>query len=503
MKQLIAGLHPLERKVIPYLKDKVKLSELVKKTKLKEVEVMRALQWLENKNVLKIKLNFSEEIKLDKLGENYKKQGLPEKKFLNSIKGETKVASIKLDKQELNACIGILKRQGAINISKKSKELIVSITEQGKKLLKKDSLEEALLKKLPMDLEKLKPEEKLAFKNLSARKGIIKTELVKERTILLNETGKKLAKEKLIDKFIDSLTPKMLENSSWKGKEFRSYDVKINVPQIYGGKRHFVNQAMDYARRVWIELGFKEMEGPILNTSFWNFDALFTAQDHPVREMQDTFFVKNPKKGKLPNMKLVNNVKLTHEKGGNVNSKGWQYQWSEEIAKQNVLRTHTTVLSAKTLAKLKKSDWPAKYFAIGKCFRNEAVDWKHLFEFNQSEGIVVDPNANFRHLLGYLKRFFSKLGFPNARFRPAYFPYTEMSVEVDVFHPQKKQWVELGGAGMFRPEVVEPLLGEPVPVLAWGPGFDRIIVDYYKIKDLRDLYRNDIKQLRNMKIWRK
>ena len=144
---------------------------------------------------------------------------------------------------------------------------------------------------------------------------------------------------------------------------------------------------------------------------------------------------------------------------------------------------------------------PAKYFAIGRVFRNEALDWKHLFEFNQVEGIVVDPDANFKNLIGYLKEFFAKLGFEKARFRPGYFPYTEMSIEIDVLHPERKQWVELGGAGIFRPEVVEPLLGEPIPVLAWGPGFDRIIMDYYKVMDIRDLYGNDVKQMREMKVW--
>ena len=174
---------------------------------------------------------------------------------------------------------------------------------------------------------------------------------------------------------------------------------------------------------------------------------------------------------------------------------------SEEEAKKNVLRTHTTVLSAKTIAALKKEDLPAKFFSVGRCFRNETLDWSHLFEFNQTEGIVIDPNANFRHLLGYLKEFFKKMGFENARFRPAYFPYCEPSVEIDVWHPGKKVWFELGGAGIFRPEVTVPLLGEDIPVLAWGPGLDRILMDYYEIKDLRELYKNDLNQLRKMKAW--
>ena len=116
-------------------------------------------------------------------------------------------------------------------------------------------------------------------------------------------------------------------------------------------------------------------------------------------------------------------------------------------------------------------------------------------------GIVIDENANFRHLLGYLKTFFKKMGYPDARFRPAYFPYTEFTVEIDVLHTVHKTWFELGGAGIFRPELVKPLMGIDVPVLAWGPGFDRIILEFFEINDIRDLYKNDLKQLREIKDW--
>ena len=144
---------------------------------------------------------------------------------------------------------------------------------------------------------------------------------------------------------------------------------------------------------------------------------------------------------------------------------------------------------------------PVKFFALGKNFRNEALDQTHLNEFNQTEGIVVDRKVNFRHLLGYLKQFFAKMGYPQARFRPAFFPYTSPSVEIDVFHPLHNKWVEFGGAGMLRPEVVVPILGEDIPVLAWGPGFDRIILEYWNIKDIRDLYKNDVQQLREWKVF--
>ncbi|MCK4532068.1 MAG: phenylalanine--tRNA ligase subunit alpha, partial [Candidatus Aenigmarchaeota archaeon] len=300
---------------------------------------------------------------------------------------------------------------------------------------------------------------------------------------------------------IEKLTPKMLKERKWVGKKFRRYDVEINVPRVYGGRRHFVNQVVEYAKRVWLELGFKEMTGPLLETSFWNFDALFTAQDHPVRDLQDTFYIKNPRTGKLPDQRIVKAVKAVHENGGPTESKGWQYRWDSESARSNVMRTHTTCLSARTIAQLKKDDLPAKYFAIGRCFRNETMDWSHLFEFNQFEGIVVDPDANFKHLLGYLKNFANKIGFTKVRFRPAHFPYTEPSVEGEVYDPVHKQWIEVFAAGIFRPEVVVPLLGEDIPVLAWGPGLDRMILSYYKITDLRELYKNDLKLLREIKMW--
>ena len=164
-----------------------------------------------------------------------------------------------------------------------------------------------------------------------------------------------------------------------------------------------------------------------------------------------------------------------------------------------MLITHDTYLSAQVLSQAKTL--PIKTFQIMKVFRNEALDWKHLFEFYQVGGIVVDESVTFCHLLGYLKQFFQKMGFEKIRIRPAHFPYVEPGCEVEVFHPEKKQWIELGGAGVFRPEVVKPLLGKEVPVLAWGLGLERILADYYKITDLRDIYRNDIRQLKETRYW--
>ncbi len=506
-ENLAAKLHPLERVVLPVLKEEIELQKIVKKSKLQEIEVMRALQWLDNKKIIELNVEKKKVVELDKNGLLYKNEGLPERKFLQVLNDSFKSLNVitkksKLSREEVNACIGVLKKKIAIE-TEKGEFLHVRITEQGKKLLQEKTPEEKFLEKdFPINLEDIKDIDKFAFDELKKRKEIVKVEELKTTSAKLTEIGKELAKMELGGKVVNRLTAGMLKSGGWKDKQFRAYDVEINVPKTYPGKKHFVNQATEYAKQVWTDMGFKEMTGDMVGTAFWCFDALFTPQDHPVREMQDTFYLGGKaEKGKLPEQKIVEAVKSAHENGAGTGSKGWQYKWDEEKAKRNVMRTHTTILSAKTLASLKDEELPAKFFAIGKNFRNEALDWSHLFEFNQTEGIVIDENANFRHLLGYLKEFFKKMGFPQARFRPAFFAYTEPSVEIDVFHPVRKEWIELGGAGIFRPEVVKPLMGRSIPVLAWGPGFDRIIMDYYGITDIRDLYKNDLKQIREMKVW--
>ena len=498
-KKIVESLSPNERKILPYLEEKI--NNISKKSNLDKVSVLRALEFLQNKKILKLS---SEKKKIIEIGVNgalYKKKGLPERRLLNLL-NEKRIISLidaqkesKLSDDEFKASLGALKKRAMIEL--KNGKIILNAN---KEEISKKSLEEIFIESLPLEFDSLTSEQQFSLNSLKSRKDIVQIKEDKKIYIEITNLGKELMKSNIKEEnMIEQITPEILRNEkNWKGKKFRRYDVTSTIPSINGGKRHFINQSIDYARKIWTEMGFEEMSGNMIQTSFWNFDALFTPQDHPVREMQDTFFIN--KKIELPDKKIVTKVKEAHEKGIN-NSAGWKYKWNEEEAKQLVLRTHTTCLSAQTLAKLKIEELPKKYFAVGKCFRNETVDWSHGFEFNQTEGIVIDKNANFRHLLGYLKQFFRKMGFENIRFRPAYFPYTEPSVEIDVFHNEKKVWLELGGAGIFRPEVTIPLLGEHIPILAWGPGFDRTIMDYYKIKDLRELYKNDINQLRKMKFW--
>lgn len=505
-EKIVRMLHPLEQAVLPLLSSTSTFSGVVAKSGLKDIEVMRALEWLENKKLITSTKIERPRVTLGSNGETYKTKGLPERRVLNALKEKpTTLQKIQqaaeINTEELNIAIGVLRRAQAITLTK-GKELTTTITGLGKALLKKETIEEKFLKKIfPLDPEKLDAEEKYALEQFQKRKDIVHLKEEKDRTITITPLGQHILAQGIKQKaMIGRLTPELLRAGAWKKQEFRHYDVTINVPPFYPGKKHMVTQAVDYIKRIWLELGFKEMTGNMLQTAFWDLDALFVPQDHPAREMQDTFYLAQPEKGELPRT-IAARVKAAHENGGTTGSSGWGYRWSEEEAKKLLLITHDTYLSAQTLSKIQKKDLPIKTFQIMKVFRNETADWKHLFEFYQVGGIVVDENANFCHLKGYLRAFFAKMGFPAVRIRPAHFPYVEPGAEVDVFHPIKNEWVELGGAGIFRPEVVVPLVGSDVPVLAWGLGLERIISSYYSITDLRDIYKNDLKCLREAKLW--
>ncbi|MFH0884758.1 MAG: phenylalanine--tRNA ligase subunit alpha [Candidatus Micrarchaeota archaeon] len=260
------------------------------------------------------------------------------------------------------------------------------------------------------------------------------------------------------------------------------FDVNVPGQNASIGKNHPITLLSRKIKTIMSELGFQEMEGDIIESSFWNFDALFQPQDHPARELADTFYIKGD--SPLPDdEKLVSRVKKAHEEG-------WKYKWDPKEASRTVLRTHTTAVSARYVAAIRDKK-PHKYFAIGRVFRNEATDYKHLAEFHQVEGIIAWEGATFTDLLGTLKEIYRKLGFEKIRFRPSFFPYTEPSVEIEVYFEERKQWMELGGAGIFRPEVSIPLAGV-YPVLAWGLSLERPLMLKLELNDIRELYKNDV-----------
>ncbi len=475
-EKLVKSLSPSEKKVVPHLESNQTVDSLAALAGVQTVEAMRACQFLSNKGVLTLEKKQTESYVLTATGQDVAKRGLPEERFLKALDTPKTLQEIQkvagFEREEINAAIGALKKAGAIQLGKTVEKLKdVSFKEK-----------QAALKN-PQN-----PPKELIDRGLLEK--VTKTEYA----ITLTQLGKKLQTADLSKEYAERLTQEDLKTGAWKNQEFRHYDVTTPVPSVYYGRPHFVQDAISAIKQLWVESGFQEMKGTMAQTAFWDLDALFVPQDHPAREMQDTFYLKQP--GTLP--EWFKDIKAVHETGGDTNSTGWQASYSEEEAKKVLLRTHTTVLSAQMLRKIKEEniELPAKFFSVSKVFRNETLDWKHLFEFHQVEGIVVGEGLTLADLIGMQKEFYKRMGFTDVRFRPAYFPYVEPGAEVEVYHPGKKQWVELGGMGVLRPEVVVPLLGKDVPVLAWGLGMERIITGYYELNDLRHIYDNDLERLR-------
>jgi len=323
---------------------------------------------------------------------------------------------------------------------------------------------------------------------------------LKKRTLVSNikiktfkvEKGEKFTLN--VAKEAADLTVEMLESGSWEKETFKNYKLDVMGMPNHGGHLHPLLKVRTQIRQILLEMGFEEMPtNNWVESSFWNFDALFQLQQHPARDAHDTFFLSDPAEATKFPQEYLNKVKEMHTHGGN-GSIGWRYDWKIEEAKKNILRTHTTAVSSRMLYDLaQKGFQPKKYFSIDRVFRNEAMDATHLAEFSQVEGLIADKNLSLANLMGIITEFFNRLGITDLRFKPAFNPYTEPSMEVFGFHPGLGRWVELGNSGMFRPEMLQPMgLPEDVRVIAWGLSLERPTMIKYGIKNIRDLVGHKI-----------
>lgn len=414
--------------------------------------------------------------RLTKEGEEYLKNGLPEKNLVELINSHPQ-KKIRLEKAVVRIKNFPIALKWAMEngwVDKRGNELI--LIRYPDKFLVQEGLEKI-------------------SKNEEVEESLIKTLLHRKLIEKIKTEEEKL--KKLIGKEVTELTPLLLKTKIWKKVKFKPYNIKIIGKKIYLGKRHPYTQFLLKVRQRLIELGFKQMEGPIIETEFWNFDALFQPQDHPARDWFNTFRLKYPKYGRLAKRELVERIKATHEDGWKTGSSGWGYKWSYEKASRLMPRAHCTCLSARTLASL--PEIPGKYFAIARCFRPDVIDANHFIEFNQVEGIIVDKHLTFRDLLGILEMFAKEFaGAKKVKFIPDYYPFTEPSVQLSAKHP-KLGWIEFGGAGIFREELTKPL-GVDVPVIAWGLGIDRIAMFKLGINDIRYLFTKNLEWLRNQRV---
>ena len=460
----------------------------------REVEVMNASSWLQSKKLVKIEDHIKTVYNLGKEGMQFLEKGFPEKialNFINEKGGKVSLSELSkvLPKPDIPVAIGWLKKKNWAAI-KKDKDTFFEITDEGKKALQMETSDEKLLKilneKPGIELDKEK------IKHLLSRKNVIKEKEIITSTIHLTEEGKKIIQKGIkIQEEISQITSNIIKSRDWESKNIRPYDINAFAPAIYGGKPHPLADLISKIRQIFLELGFEEIQGNFVESCFWNMDMLFIPHDHPARELQDTLYCSVPTNIDIKEKNLVESIAKVHEDGGMTSSTGWGYKFSKKEGERALLRTHTTVNTIRYLYNNPKP--PSKVFSIGKVFRKENIDSTHLPEFYQIEGIIHEEGSSFRQLIGILKEFYKRMGFEKVRCRPGYFPYTEPSMEVEVFW--NNRWMELGGSGIFRPEVTEPI-GIKDPVLAWGLGLERLAMLRFDLKDIRDLYISDLGWLR-------
>lgn len=462
--------------------------ELAKESLLKIETAMQSAYLLTEMKLASVDEELIETYMLAAEGIEYAKDGLPERQIIDAISEPTSIDDLKqrLSPKMVGIATGWLRRKGWATIDKGM------IVPTGNSDTGDDEVVLEIFKDHAQTIDELGADLKVVT-DLIKRKLVSKHE-EKHRLITITDAGKALVAEGIvIEEEVTQITSELLKSGEWKNTNFRPYNINTKPKQVYGAKIHPYQRLIDQMRQIFLEMGFTEIKGDIVQSSFWNFDALFQPQDHPAREMQDTFHLSST--SELPS-DYTDNVRAMHEHGGDTDSTGWGGKWSEDIASRNVLRTHTTAVTINYLAD--NPEAPVKAFCIDRAYRRETIDPTHTPEFEQLEGVVMDENMSFANLLGCLAEFYHRMGFEDVRFRPGYFPYTEPSVEPEVY-VEGMGWVELGGAGVFRKEVTEPL-GIKHPVLAWGLGVSRVAMLKLGLRDLRELYQSDIDWLRKSEV---
>jgi phenylalanyl-tRNA synthetase alpha chain len=463
------------------------------------VEVMNAASWLQAKGLVSMKERIVRSYRLARPG--IARRALPERKALTAvIKARGKIpvpklkAACKFTEGDLAVALGWLRRKGWAEVSKGLEGSVVTVTPSGQAAAEGKGADELLLARL---VKEELPEDAIdprLLRDLKSRRELVKERESVRREISLTPAGERmLATGLTLTEEVAQPTTDLLRSGKWREVEFRRYDTRSFAPLIRPGKRHVLGAYIEKVRRIFLSMGFVEIDGDFVQSAFWNFDALFQPQDHPARDQLDTFYLANPSTVPLPDEGIVRRVAEAHENGGGTGSAGWRYRWNRKEAERAVLRSHTTPITLKWL--MEHPAPPQKAFIIGRNFRPDAIDWKHLPEFHQIEGVVMEEGANLAQLIGTIETFYARLGFTRVKFRPGYFPYTEPSMEPEGQLPDGR-WIELGGSGVFRPEVTAPL-GLKAPVLAWGLGLERLIMAIEGISDIRQLYLSDLDWLRD------
>ena len=513
ISSIIDSLHPLEIKVLTAFGTNasgstLETDQLASTAGLEPSQLSMAIEWLLAKSLLVIdKETVTPVVSLTPVGEQYHATQSPIEEVLAAARdaaGSGQRLTIQdlqsregLDPSDVSKAVGRLKKEGVLLIVQggciESTGRSSPTAERMRTLLQQ-------LRESPRELQSFQDTDRHIIQDYAVKRGNANEPFrVDDRVARsfklapLGVTATDHLMKQGVAEEVSQLSPELLKDGSWRTRRFRKYTISLRAPRIGIGKKHPYREFLDQVKTELVSMGFQEMRGSLVETEFWNMDALFMPQFHPARDIHDVYFLKNPTHATKIDEPFLTNVTKAHRDGGKTGSTGWKYAFNAERAKRLVLRSQGTAVSARTLAS--GPAVPGKYFSIARCFRYDQVDATHATDFFQVEGIVLGEDINFRTLLGLLNLFAREVAqAKEVKFLPAYFPFTEPSVELHVRHP-RLGWMELGGAGLFRPEVTIPL-GVNVPVIAWGLGLDRMAMVALGIHDIRELFTDNLELIR-------
>ena len=458
-----------------------------------QAHVVGAAMGLVEKEYASVKEDESSKVRLGSEGIRALQEGLLEKRlmdWLTSVEPEQRTMaalSAAFDKSESGPGVGLLRGLGAVI---ESGVLVFSDQNRAEQEI---GHRMEFIQSIADTHVLVTDSNKDMVAHFTNRRDLIEVENSITRSWKASQAGLDLNPEDLVQsEQIGELTPDILQGESWRDKEFKPFDIHAPAPIPLGGRPHPLQSLIDRIRAVFLEMGFSEITGNYVQSAGWNMDALFIPQDHPARTMQDTFYLAEPETIDVDEHHLRQWADV-HESGGSTTSQGWGGSFDLNESKKALLRTHTTVNTVRHIADHPSK--PSRVFGVGRVFRQETIDRTHLPEFHQIEGIIHEEKASLPMLITTLRTFYSKMGYSDVRVRPAYFPYTEPSIEVEILWRGK--WLELGGAGIFRPEVTQPL-GTDWPVCAWGMGLERLAMLILGLDDIRELYQPDLEILSKM-----
>ena len=503
----VKNLHPLEVKVLRHvaLGEDITAERLIKELDYKVGQCNQAFSWLGAKECLVEKSREKYVLyELTETGREQCKNGLPVERIFNFLKDNGPAAlpeiaaALSLEQSDVGSSFGQLTKAKAARLNEERKAQLVTDEVPADIKAARSLMEKAVA--APLREDTLTVDEKKVISTLAKKRGAASStfKLIEKEDVVysLTETGAG-AKEALIKANITGeefglLTPQMLASGSWKNGSFRPYGLNAPTSRIIPGRTNAYGDYLQWVKDKLVSLGFEEFDGPLVENEFWNGDALFMPQFHSARDIHDVYYIKDPVHCREIEEPWLSRVAKAHEDGGDTGSRGWGYTFDHEFTRRQVMRSQGTVLSAHQLP---KASVPGKYFGIARCFRYDQVDATHGADFYQTEGIVVGDDVNLKNLLGLLKMFAEEVaGAEEVKYVPGYFPFTEPSIEVHIKHP-KLGWFELGGSGIFRPEVTKSL-GLDCPVLAWGLGIDRMALMHLGLSDIRELFTPDIESVR-------